>query len=65
MRSKLAIENRLGNGFVSTYLRRPGLRITTADINPVLEPYICATLDVVYGHIALPTDLLICCKVLE
>jgi hypothetical protein len=65
MRPKSAIEIGLGNGFVSTYLRRAGLRITTADINPALEPDICAPLAEVHQHIKQPADLVICCEVLE
>jgi len=65
MRPKSAIEIGLGNGFVSTYLRRAGLPITTADINPALEPDICAPLAEVRSHIAQPVDVVICCEVLE
>lgn len=65
MRPKSAIEIGLGNGFVSTYLRRAGLPIITADINPALEPDICAPLAEVRSHIDEPADLVICCEVLE
>lgn len=65
MRPKSAIEIGLGNGFVSTYLRRAGVPIITADINPALEPDICAPLAEVRNHIAQPADLVICCEVLE
>ncbi len=65
MRPKSAIEIGLGNGFVSTYLRRAGVPVITADINPSLEPDICAPLAEVRGHIDSPRDLVICCEVLE
>lgn len=65
MRPTSAIEIGLGNGFVSTFLRRSGLPVVTADINPALEPDICAPLDEVHGHIDGPKDLVICCEVLE
>ena len=65
MSPKSAIEIGLGNGFVSTYLRRAGIPITTVDINPALEPDICAPLAEVGAHIDTPCDLVICCEVLE
>lgn len=65
MRPKSAIEIGLGNGFVSTYLRRAGVPVITADINPALEPDICAPLAEVRAHIDAPRDLVICCEVLE
>ncbi len=65
MRPTSAIEIGLGNGFVSTYLRRAGLPIITADINPALEPDICAPLAEVRSHIEQPADVVICCEVLE
>ncbi len=43
MSPKSAIEIGLGNGFVSSYLRRVGVPITTVDINPSLEDDICAS----------------------
>lgn len=55
-----------GNGFVSTLLRRAGYEVVTADINPALEPDVCASIE------DLPTrldgrefDLVVCCEVLE
>lgn len=65
MRPKSAIEIGLGNGFVSTYLRRAGVPVLTADINPALEPDICAPLADVRAQIDAPRDLVICCEVLE
>lgn len=59
------IEIGLGNGFVSTFLRRAGVPVTTADINPSLEPDICAPLSDVRQHIDNTFDLVICCEVLE
>jgi len=65
MQPTSAIEIGVGNGFVSTYLRRSGLNITTVDINPALEPDICAPLSEVREKIEQPVDLVICCEVLE
>lgn len=65
MRPTSAIEVGLGNGFVSTYLRRAGVPVITADINPALNPDICAPLGEVRAHITQPQDLVICCEVLE
>lgn len=65
MRPTSGIEIGLGNGFVSTYLRRAGVPLITADINPALAPDICAPLAEVRGHIDQPQDLVICCEVLE
>jgi hypothetical protein len=65
MHPRSAIEIGIGNGFVSTFLRRAGISVLTADINPALEPDICAPLSEVRGQIAAPVDLVICCEVLE
>lgn len=65
MRPLSAIEIGVGNGFVSTYLRRAGVPIITADINAALEPDICAPLSEVRAHLDAPRDLVICCEVLE
>lgn len=65
MRPTSAIEIGLGNGFVSTYLKRSGVPVTTVDINPALQPDICAPLDDVSNHIEKTADLVICCEVLE
>lgn len=65
MRPTSAIEIGVGNGFVSTYLRRAGVPVITADINPALAPDICAPLAEVPAHIDQPQDLVICCEVLE
>lgn len=65
MRPTSAIEIGLGNGFVSSFLRRSGLSVVTVDINPELEPDICAPLSEVHKHIDKKMDLVICCEVLE
>lgn len=55
-----------GNGFVSTYLRRAGFEVVTADINPALEPDICAPLSEIPQHLnGRRFDLVVCCEVLE
>ena len=60
------IEIGIGNGFVSSFFRRSGVDVTTVDINPALEPDICAPLDELDGHIGdRQFDLVVCCEVLE
>lgn len=55
-----------GNGFVSTFLRRAGFDVMTADINPALEPDICAPLAEIPQHLdGRRFDLVVCCEVLE
>ncbi len=65
MRPKSAVEIGIGNGFVSTYLIRSGVPVTTIDINPALEPDICAPLVEAVNQLEAPADLVICCEVLE
>ncbi len=65
MRPKSVIEVGLGNGFVSTFLKRSGIPVTTVDINPALEPDICAPLSELSKHVKVPVDLVVCCEVLE
>lgn len=65
MKPESAIEIGVGNGFVSTFLKRAGVPVTTADINPALDPDICAPLSEVARHIDQTTDVVICCEVLE
>lgn len=65
MRPKSVIEVGVGNGFVSTFLRRAGFTITTADINPQLDPDICAPIDKIRDNITTRFDLVVCCEVLE
>jgi SAM-dependent methyltransferase len=65
MRPSSVIEIGLGNGFVSTFLKRAGIHVTTVDINPALEPDICAPLSDVHKLIPEQTDLVVCCEVLE
>lgn len=60
------LEIGIGNGFTSSFLRRSGYRVTTVDINPELEPDICAPLDQVGQIIGdVRFDLVVCCEVLE
>jgi hypothetical protein len=65
MRPESVIEVGVGNGFVSTFLRKTGVSVTTADINPALNPDICAPLSEVASHLNASHDLVICCEVLE
>lgn len=55
-----------GNGFVSNFFRAAGVPVVTADINPALQPDICAPLDEVPRHLnGRRFDLVVCCEVLE
>lgn len=65
MRPKSVIEVGIGNGFVSSYLRRSGVDVTTIDINANLEPDIVAPLSEAHAHIPAKGDLVVCCEVLE
>ena len=66
LRPQSILEIGVGNGFTSSFLRRAGYRVTTADINPDLEPDICAPLDQVGSFIGEEKfDLVVCCEVLE
>ena len=65
MQPTSAIEIGVGNGFVSAYLQHAGIPVVTVDINPALNPDICAPLDQVSKHIEQQADLVICCEVLE
>lgn len=65
MRPESIIEVGVGNGFVSNFLSRSGLEVLTADINPALEPDICAPLSDLSGFVDEPKDLVVCCEVLE
>lgn len=59
------IEVGMGNGFVSTYLKRAGIPVTTVDINPNLEPDLCVPLNKLTQHLENKFDLVVCCEVLE
>ena len=60
------LEIGIGNGFTSSFLRRAGYSVTTADINPALEADICAPLSQVGDHVGGRIfDLVVCCEVLE
>lgn len=66
MKPQSVLEVGIGNGFVSTFLKKAGYKITTADINPSLEPDICAPLDEIPNFLGGQTfDLVVCCEVLE
>src|SRR5690606_9829851 len=66
LRPKNILEIGIGNGFTSSFLRRAGYAVTTVDINPELEPDICAPLDQVGAYLnGEKVDLVVCCEVLE
>lgn len=60
------LEIGVGNGFTSSFLRRSGFDVTTADINPGLEPDICCSIEELPHHVGQGNyDLIVCCEVLE
>lgn len=66
LRPKDVLEIGVGNGFTSSFLRKAGYDIVTADINPALEPDICAPLVELESHLdGRRFDLVVCCEVLE
>lgn len=65
MRPKNILEIGIGNGFTSSFLRRTGLSVTTADINKDLKPDICAPINELKKHLDNKFDLVVCCEVLE
>jgi hypothetical protein len=66
LRTQSLIEIGVGNGFVSTFLRRMGVNVKTFDINPNLTPDVVASLHDI-GNFVKPNefDLISCCEVLE
>lgn len=66
LKPKSMIEIGIGNGLTSTFMRNSGVPVTTADINPNLDPDICCPiyeiLDKTGGR---SFDLVVCCEVLE
>lgn len=60
------IEIGVGNGFVSEFLKKMGIRVKTFDINPNLMPDVIAPLQDI-GNYVTPRefDLISCCEVLE
>lgn len=55
-----------GNGFTSSFLKRAGFDVVTADINPALEPDICSPIADLPPLLSERSfDLVVCCEVLE
>lgn len=65
LKPKSILEIGIGNGFVSTFLKRAGYFVTTADINPNLDPEICAPIESLGEKLQQKYDLVVCCEVLE
>lgn len=60
------LEVGIGNGFVSSFLRRAGFEVTTADINPRLGADVCRPLHELPQALAgRRFDVVSCCEVLE
>lgn len=60
------LEIGIGNGFVSTYLRRAGHEVVTADINPQLGPDLCCPMAELPARLQGERfDVVSCCEVLE
>lgn len=65
-RPKRVLEIGIGNGFVSTFLRQSGIEVVTADINPALNPDVCAPLHELPQQLQGERfDVVSCCEVLE
>lgn len=55
-----------GNGFVSEFLKRSGIEVTTMDVNANLEPDIVASVTEMKRHFSEKQfDSVLCCEVLE
>lgn len=66
MKPKSILEIGPGNGLVSSFLKRSGVDVVTVDINPALEPDICAPLSEIRQHLdGRRFDMVVCCEVLE
>jgi SAM-dependent methyltransferase len=66
MQPKSILEIGPGNGFTSSFLRRAGFAVTTADINAQLEPDICGSIeDLPHLLAGRSFDVIVCCEVLE
>lgn len=61
------IEIGIGNGFVSTFLKRAGFEVTTIDVNPKLKPDIVMPVQEIRDYFKNRNnfDLISCCEVLE
>lgn len=60
------IEIGVGNGFVSEFLRKMGIKVKTFDINPNLVPDVVTPLHDIGNYVAPGEfDLISCCEVLE
>ena len=65
-RPKRVLEIGIGNGFVSTFLRQSGIEVVTADVNPALNPDVCAPLHELPQQLQGERfDVVSCCEVLE
>jgi len=66
MRPESVLEIGIGNGFTSSFLRLAGVPVTTADINPHLEPDVCGSIEALPALLAGRSfDVVVCCEVLE
>ena len=60
------LEIGLGNGFVSAFLKRAGVDVTTMDVNPNLNPDIVDSVERLGGLFnPVSFDCVLCCEVLE
>jgi SAM-dependent methyltransferase len=66
LQPKSILEIGIGNGFVSSFIKRAGYQVTTADINPALAPDICCPISELRKYVNQHEfDLVVCCEVLE
>ncbi len=55
-----------GNGFLSDFMKRSGMEVTTFDINPALEPDVVGSVTELSDHFAHDQfDVVLCAEVLE
>lgn len=66
LKPKSILEIGIGNGFVSSFLKRSGIDVCTVDINSELEPDIVSSIEDLPLHLEQRKfDLVVCCEVLE
>jgi len=65
MRPETILEVGLGNGMLAAMLRQIGIKVTTVDVNPNLEPDIVSDIKSLPLKLTSKFDIVVCCEVLE